>query len=109
MIEKVVLDWLTSELTLPVDMEMPEDPPEELVLIDRTGGGRRDQIDSATIAFQSYGSSLYRAAEINEQVKAALDKLDREGSVSAKLNSDYQFNDITRNRYRYQAVYDFAY
>ena len=107
MIEKVILDYLTATLTVPVYMERPEEDEGEFVVIEKTGSEKNNYISRATIAIQSFGNSLYRAAEINEAVKAAIDNLIALPEVSrSHLNSDYNFTDTTKKRYRYQAVYD---
>lgn len=110
MIEKIVLDYLTDCLSVPVYMEMPEEPPASFVLLEKTGSSRRDWIDEATLAIQSYGATLLEAASLNEAVKTAMQSITDLASVSrAELNSDYNYTDTTSKRYRYQAVYDFVY
>lgn len=110
MIEKIVLDYLTSVLKVPVHMEKPKPEPEEYVLIDKTGSSNEDYINTATIALQSYAGSLYLAACLNEEVKAAMEQIVALDSISkAKLNTDYNFTDTTKKKYRYQAVYELVY
>ena len=117
MIEKLIYDYLEEELKpLPVYMQTPEgtaeDPiPEEYVLIEKTGSSESNLIPSATFAFQSISSiSLYRAAEINEDVKSAMFTVISLPEVSrARLNSDYNFTDTRTKQFRYQAVYDITY
>lgn len=116
MIEKIILDYLTDELSVPVFMETPagtpEDPiPDEYVLIEKTGSSMSNLISSATFAFQSISNvSLYRAAQINEDVKGAMFTVITVPEVSrARLNSDYNFTDTRTKQYRYQAVYDITY
>lgn len=107
MIEKIVLDYLNQTLSVPVYMERPEEDIGEFVVIEKTSSGRADHIYSVVLAVQSFGSTLYRAAEINEDVKAAMDELITLPEVSrSRLNSDYNFTDTAKKRYRYQAVYD---
>lgn len=110
MIENVVLKYLLSVLSVPVHFERPGQAPDKFVLIDRTGGERTNHINRATFAIQSYAPSLEQAAQLNEEVKTAMDNvavLDEIGSSS--LNSDYNFTDTTKKEYRYQAVYDIVY
>lgn len=85
--------------------------PAEYILVQRTNGSRRDKIDSATYAVQSISSaSKLRAAEINEQVKAAMESFEGEAYVSmCRLNADYDYTDPQRKEYRYQSVYDIVY
>lgn len=107
MIEKVILNYLNENLNVPVFMERPEKDVGEFVVVEKTGSRRTNHIDRATIALQSFGNTLQRAAEINEEVKAAMDTLITLPGVSrSQLNSDYNYTDTQKKRYRYQAVYD---
>lgn len=108
MIEKVILDYLTEKLDVSVYLEVPERAPERYVIIEKTGSSYEgNYIFSATIAVQSIAGSLYEAAVLNEQAKAAM--LEASGLPDvcrADLNSDYNFTDTTTKKYRYQAVFD---
>lgn len=110
MVELIVLNYLKTALTVPVHMEKPEKPPEQFVLIEKTGGSKSNYIKSAAIVLQSYAESLYAAADLNEQVKRAMDNIVVLDSVSrSELNTDYNYTDTTKKEYRYQAVYDLIY
>lgn len=107
MIEKILLDYLTEELTVPVYLERPVDPPDEFVLIEKTGSSKSNMITRATIAFQSYAETLYNAAILNTQVIAAVERSVELPEISAaKLNSDYNFTNTAMKQYRYQAVFN---
>lgn len=110
MIETIILDYLNNTLDVPVYMEMPIKRPEAYVLIEKTSSARKNHIDSALFAIQSYAPSLYEAAQLNERVKKAMDRIAFFTDVSsAKLNSDYNYTDTTKKQYRYQAVYNVFY
>jgi hypothetical protein len=111
MVETIILEYLSGQLSVPVVMEVPENMPARFVLVEKTGSGRRDMIDRVTVAIQSWSAkSLYQAASLNADVKAAMDGITALGAVSsAKLNTDYNFTDPTTKTYRYQAVYDLVY
>ena len=110
MIEKIVLDYMKGCLNVPVYMERPEKEPDEYVLIEKTGSSTENYISSATFVLQSYANSMYFAAELNEKVKTAMDNIIVLDDISkSKLNSDYNFTDTTKKKYRYQAVYDLFY
>lgn len=110
MIEKILLDYLTGVLDVPVYIEIPEHPAAEYVAIDKTGGGRTNYINTATFAVQSISTTLYKAAELNEAVKTAMYNLIYVADVSrVELNSDYNYTDTDRRAYRYQAVFDITY
>lgn len=110
MIEKTVLDYLNETLAVPVYMEMPQEPLERFVLLEKTGSSVENYICYATIAIQSYAESLYEAAVLNEEVKEAMNNIIVLDAISeSKLNTDYNFTDTTKKKYRYQAVYDLVY
>ena len=110
MIEVVVRNFLARKLSVSVFMEEPEEIPKRYIILEKVGGGKSNGLKTATLAIQSYGSSLEEAAMLNEEVKEALEDIDNQDPVSsAKLNSDYNFTDTETHRYRYQAVYDFIY
>lgn len=112
MIELTILNYLNSELEpVQVYTEYPQDPPAKFVTIDKTGGSGDIHLKNATFAIQSYAESLFEAAQLNEAVKAAMLVINRKTtSVShVELNSDYEFTDTTKKRYRYQAVFDLIY
>ena len=110
MIEEIILNHLASH-NISAVMEIPEGgitPP--CCVIERTGGGEENKLRHATVAIQSYGSSMYNAASLNESVIAAMDGLAARPEVaSCRLNSDYNFTDTTKKQYRYQAVFDVVY
>lgn len=111
MIEKIVLDYLTSALSVPVYMQEPvnrrPDEANTFVVIEKTGSGKENRISSATIAIQSYAPTLYEAAQLNEQVKEAMEDIIELGEITkAKLNSDYAFIKVSTKQPRYQAVFD---
>ncbi len=110
MIEIIVKAYLEKELDVPVYLEIPEAVTEQYVTVEKTGGGKTDHVNSATIAIQSRAGSMYEAAKLNEAVKKAMDRITAEDAVSrSSLNSDYNFTDVTTGKYRYQAVYDLKY
>ena len=105
MIAKTLLDYLDSVLDVPVVMEAPEQTT-GYVLIDQTGSSRTNHIITTTFAIQSYGSSLYNAMLLNDEVKdamvgfAELDEITR-----VELETDYNFTNTATKQYRWQAVY----
>lgn len=111
MIETIVLSILNENLPVPVYMEAPEDKPEAYVVLMKTGSRRTNRLDHATFALQSITPSLYESAELNEQVKAVMDRLPYLAAnvFRAELNSDYDFTDTETKERRYQAVYNITY
>lgn len=110
MIETTVIKHLSNALRVPVYAERPEKPEESYVIVEKTGSSRTNYVDHAMIAIQSYAATMLGAAELNEEVKAAMDDLISIDKVSeSRLNSDSNFTDISTKQYRYQAVYDITY
>ncbi len=107
MIEKIVCDFLEKELKIPTYPEKPEKKLKKYILIEKTGGSSSNFISSATIAVQSYAESMFKAAELNEQVKAAMAKIVELPEIGAiRLNADYNYTDTETKSYRYQAVFE---
>ena len=106
MIETTVLNYLDGVLTEPCSMEVPENPPETFVVIEKTGSSRANRVNSATFAIQSYAGTMEKAAELNEKVKTAMDNIITLSDIGGVyLNSDYNFTNTQTEKYRYQAVY----
>ena len=107
MIEQIVRDYLEEQLGIPVRMEEEAGLPEEYIVVEKTGSGQTNHIKRATLAVQSYSSSLYQAASLNERVKEAMEKIIEMDDISkCELNSDYNNTNTARKKYRYQAVFD---
>lgn len=110
MIELLVKNHLATQINVPVLFEHPQNAPSTYLVVEKTSGSVTDYLKSARIAIQSYGASLFAAATLNEQVKAAMDLMARVDEVSqVELNSDYNFTDTNFKEYRYQAVFDINY
>ncbi|MDU5466391.1 MAG: hypothetical protein E6084_00795 [Peptoniphilus harei] len=110
MIELVIRNHLEKILKVPVYLEKEDNMPDSYVIFEKTSGGQKNQINSASFAFQSYAKSMYEAAMLNEELKAAVLKLQWSKEVGGvRLNSDYNFTDVTTKKYRYQAVFDITY
>lgn len=106
MIEKILLDYLSEKLSVPVFMEMPVEDVDSFVLLEKTGSSKTNHIPTATIAGQSYAPSLLAAAELNEELKTAIeDSIELNEISSVRLNSDYNFTNTATKRYRYQCIY----
>lgn len=106
MIETIVLDYLKTNKGLAVYMEQPKTKPSAFYLLEKTAGGQTDKINTSTFVVQSYATTLYDAALMNETAKEAMADLINLDAVSrVELNSDYNYTDPTTKQYRYQAVF----
>lgn len=115
MIEQIVLEYLSEHIDVPVFMELPEVPsedyhtmPERFILLEKVGGGLNDQIDSGSIAVQSYSlNSLYEAASLDEEMRNVMFGMVALNSISEiRLASNYNHTDVRTKRYRYQSVFE---
>lgn len=110
MIEKTVLDYLNDELPVSVFAEVPENVSESYCVIELVGAGEENHVFSASIAIQSYAPTLFEAAELNEDVIAAMFAFPEEENIGrCALASSYNFTDTASKRYRYQSVFDIYY
>lgn len=108
MIEITLYDFLTQKLSVPVYMDIPQNPPVKKVVIEKTGSSG-NYIKTSTFAVQSYGASLLDAMELNEYVKEIIfdgltGLISIDDILRVELNSDYNFTDTTTKKYRYQSV-----
>lgn len=109
-IEAFVIDYLDGALSVPVSGDTPHPMPNTFVTVEKTGGGRSNKIDSATLAIQSWAETRAAAAELNETVKQAMENIVEENEISrSDLDSDYNYTDEDTKRFRYQAVFDLVY
>jgi len=111
MIEVTILAYLSNALgKTPVYLEEPENPPKEYVLFEKLSEGNKDYLRSGSFAFQSYSTTLAKAASLSQRVKSAMDVIpDNTEIYKSTLNSEYNYTDTETKRYRYQAVYDLVY
>lgn len=119
MIEKIVLDYMKDNLSVPVLMEQPQVPsddfstvPEQYIVIEKVAGDITDHIRSATFAIQSYSTiSLYNAAALDELAQGVMDEMAAHVSEVSEcsMTADTNFTDTSTKRYRYQCLYNIFY
>lgn len=111
MIETIVLNYLKTALN-PVDvgLERTENLKRKYILFEKISSSKINHLKSARLAFQSYDTSLAKAAKLNEQVKVVVENLTELNEiVSVSLDNDYNFTDTSTKEYRYQAIFDIKY
>lgn len=112
MIEKTIMDYLGQVQELPIYAETPVDPPDEYILIERTGGSEENMIRQAIVILQTITTvSLYRAAQMAEDIRGYMLGLISDGAVfHCSVNAGpYNFTDTSTKNYRYQTVYEIYY
>ena len=89
---------------------LPAREPEKYVLLEKTGSSTENYIEWATLAVQSYAPTMYEAMLLNAQVKSAMREITALQDISrCDCNSDYNYTDTAKKKYRYQAVFDIVY
>src|SRR5690606_34276137 len=107
MIEAIVLNYLNSRLPIDVFAEIPPNPREKYVVIDKIGSVESDHLPSSILAVRSYAESKYEASLLNEEVKTVVKQMIELDEIAGiELNSDYNFTDTSTKEYRYQAVFE---
>lgn len=113
MIETQFLDYVKTVSGKPCFMELPPNPPAELIVIERTGGAANELgFNTATFAVQTYGETLYKAAKIAHdiipevlQIRYDVDNV----SFIEVTAGPYNFTDTDNKKYRYQTVFELSY
>lgn len=109
-IEERIINYLGTQLQIPVYAERPHNPDSEYIVVERTGGGTRNYVRSATVAIQSHADSLFRAASLCETVVTAMKSITSLVNISrCEHDGSYNYTDTDSKKYRYQAVFNLVY
>jgi hypothetical protein len=111
MIEVILKDYLDDIFDCPVLLEKPDNPSTEYIMLERTGDMTIGVcVHDATIAFQTCAATLYRSAEMAEELTTALEDAPVIDDItSVEVNSVYNFSDRLTKEYRYQVVANITY
>ncbi len=106
-IEATIIEYLKDKLDVSVVAETPDTEPESYVRIERVGRQVRNLLTTDSIAFQSYGATMYDAALLDDKVQSAVPELTKIAGVSGvHLASNYNSTDTSKKNYRYQCIFD---
>lgn len=110
MIETIILNYLRNyfaNTNVKVYTERPANATMPFILIEKTGGNVINKIHNATMAIQSYDSTLANAASLNDSVTRAMLKMPNsiDAVVNVGLNSSYNFTDTSTKERRYQSIF----
>lgn len=108
MIEAILVDYLGTELEVPVFVMFPENfPRDEFIVLDRIGTGKTNYVTSYEMAIQSYGDTAFNAAALNEEVIDAMENLlDDDRFSRIHLNNSQMQTDTERKLNRYQSTFE---
>ena len=107
MIDIILKNHLEGVLDVPVVMEIPKNPAAEYVLIERTGTRMiQKRVEEATLAIQTYSTTLYKAALLQYLVRDAMNAAEELPEIgSVEVTGMYNYSDDATKQYRYQGVY----
>lgn len=114
-IEEEILAYLTDPDGVgfsDVYTEVPQMPPVEYFIIERTSGDSTNFVRSATIAIQCISAiSMQNAAYMCEYIILAMEQIPNnvQDIFSCRLVSNYNSTDTDTKQYRYQAVFELTY
>ena len=111
MIELDVKKFIDSNMDFPAYMERPQTSKDTYFVIEKISGSRDEQLDSATVAIQTYAPSMYLAASTCEALNDAIlnDFVVLPNISSVELNSSYNYPDTKTKSYRYQSLFEIFY
>lgn len=110
MIEKIILNYLLRELSVPVCLEEPRAKENEYVLIRKIDGGIVNQIRNATFDVICISTSLQKSAELAEEVREKmLNAIALEEISSVNVGGEYSDIDTNTKRYAYALTFNFIY
>ena len=107
LIEKTVMDYLDTVLDDPSFTQEQNNGMKRFHLIQKVGSSTDNKIFTSMVAVQSIAPSRIEAAQMNKDVCEAMENIvELEVIGSCKLNSDYDYTDTSKKRYRYQALFE---
>lgn len=110
MIEKILISHLKEVLPAPIYAEKPINPPSEFVVLQKISGGSENKISAATISFESYSTSLQKAAELDEIVQEAVNNTTSLDEISGvHLGGESSNIDQVSKSYCYESIFNFYY
>lgn len=110
LIEKFVRDYLLTKLNVPVYMEQPAGRVSEYVVFYVTDRGKENHINMATVEFSSYADSKFDAAELDQDLRDAMEGIVETPEIFAsKFGGGNDDKDNELNRYRYRSYFNLYY
>ena len=109
-IETIVLDYLTHNLSVPAVTEIPSGDFTECVAFHVTDRDKQNHLEMATLEFECFAESKYNAAVLDEELRRVMEEIIELNEISASKfgggNDDF---DTTLKRYRYRSFFNLYY
>lgn len=106
-IETIVLDYLTANLSVPAATEIPTGDFTDCVVFRVTDRDKRNHLEMATLEFESFSTSKYNAAVIDEELRQVMEEIVELNEISAsKFGGGNDEIDSTLKRYKYRSFFN---
>lgn len=109
LIEQFVLEYLQDKLDMDeIYVQLPETFPDQFAVLTVTDRGKKDQINAVTMEIQSYGSTKYKAACMDELIRDAMEAINEE-DCSCRYGGGNDNPDTTIKMPRYRSYFNIFY
>lgn len=108
MIEATIIAYLKNELNMDaVYFEIPTPIPDKFVTLEVTNRSKTDHIEGVTFEIMSYAPSMYEAAELDEEVRDAMEcAITLDAVMSSKFGGGNNATDTAIKKYRYRSYFN---
>lgn len=108
-VEAALIQFLASELSVPVSAEVPADRPASFVTVERVGGPASEFVDRGSYAVQAWALSRFDASVLAGTIRNILPYFATEvGVAHVGIDSMYPWPDPESRQSRYQVLVDVA-
>ena len=111
MIEAKIIDFLKNTAGITnVFAELPEDVPDEFVILTLMERSTKNFITTATFNLYSYAEGKVRAIQLDASVRASMRLFEGMSDISScKQTNGADVPDVWLNKYRYSSTYNIVY
>lgn len=109
MIEKTLKDFLdTNEnITVPVYLDIPRNPADSYLTVEKIGAGRTDKIEACTMSIDANAQSKYETVLLSEKVKKAMEELGESDLVfSVNMGGETDSTNTSQKLYCYTTIWN---
>ncbi len=109
MIEQFVLEYLKTKLDMTdIYVEIPQNIPDQFAVLTVVDRGKTNQINAVTMEIESYGSTKYKAASLDESVRGAMEDINEE-DCACRFGGGNDNPDTTIKMPRYRSYFNIYY
>lgn len=97
-------------ISVPVALEVSSSLGKSYITIQKLGAGKKNQINACTMSIEAVAESKYKAAELSEKVKSAMEELGNSNIVfSCELGGERDDTLTATKTYRYESIWNIYY